>query len=80
MANDLFKKVTEATGLPTELITKELTQIVSSKGIQDDNLTLDDLRAVMAEYLREVILQAKFQFEDGIEVEEEISPEDLGKE
>jgi hypothetical protein len=80
MANELFKKVTDATGLPSDLITKELTQIVNNKGIQSDDLTLDDLRVVMAEYLREVILQAKFKFEDGIEVEEEISPEELGKE
>jgi hypothetical protein len=80
MANELFKKVADATGLPSELITKELTQIVSNKGIQSDDLTLDELRIVMAEYLREVILSAKFKFEDGIEIEEEISPEELGKE
>ena len=53
MANELFKKVAEATGLPSDLITKELTQIVSSKGLQSDDLTLDELRVVMAEYLRE---------------------------
>ncbi len=80
MANELFKKVTDATGLPSDLITKELNQIVNNKGIQSDDLTLDELRVVMAEYLREVILQAKFKFEDGIEMEEEISPEELGKE
>ncbi len=80
MANQLFKDVAEATGLPSELITKELSQIVSNKGIENDNLTLDELRLVMADYLREVILQAKNKFEDGIEIEEEVAPEDLGLE
>jgi hypothetical protein len=80
MANQLFKEITDATGLPTDLITKELSQLVSNKGIENDNLTLDDLRLVMADYLREVILQAKNKFEDGIEIEEEVSPEDLGRE
>ena len=80
MANQLFKDVTEATGLPSELITKELSQLVSNKGIQNDNLTLEELRLVMADYLREVILQAKNKFEDGIEIEEEVAPEDLGRE
>jgi hypothetical protein len=80
MANQLFKDVAEATGLPNDLITKELSQLVSNKGIENDNLTLDELRLVMADYLREVILQAKNKFEDGIEIEEEVAPEDLGRE
>lgn len=80
MSKGLFKEVTDATGLPTDLITKELNEIISSKGIQNEDLTLDDLRLAMADYLREVILHAKNKFEDGLEIEEEISPEDLGKE
>jgi len=80
MANQLFKDVAKATGLPQELITKELAQLVSNKGIENDNLTLDELRLVMADYLREVILQAKNKLEDGIDIEEEVAPEDLGRE
>lgn len=81
MANSLLKEVAKATGLPTDLITKELGQIVSDKGISNqDDLSLEDLRSAMAQYLREVLLHAKNKFEDGVEIEEEISPEDLGQE
>ena len=80
MANQLLKDVAEATGLPQELITKELGQIVNLRGLPTENLTLDELRLAMAEYLREVILHAKNKFENGIEIEEEIPPEELGKE
>jgi hypothetical protein len=80
MANELFKKIAEATGLPNDLITKELNEIVGGKGLQSDEVTLDELRLAMAEYLREVILQAKYKFEDGVEIEEEVPPEELGKE
>ena len=80
MSKGLFKELTEATGLPTELITKELNEIISNKGLQNEDLTLDDLRLAMADYLREVIIQAKNKFEEGLEIEEEILPEDLGKE
>jgi single-stranded DNA-specific DHH superfamily exonuclease len=80
MANQLFKDLAEATGLPQEIITKELNQMVSAKGIQEENLTLDEFRLVMAEYLREVLIQAKNKFEEGIEIEEEVPAEDLKQE
>jgi hypothetical protein len=80
MANELFKKVTDATGLPSELVSNELSQVLSGKGISKDDMTLDDLRLVMADYLREVILHAKDKFEEGVFIEEEIDAADLGAE
>lgn len=80
MGNELFNKVTEATGLPKDLVEQELAQLLNGKGIGQEELTLDELRLALADYLREVILHAKDKFEDGVFIEEEISPEDLGKE
>jgi hypothetical protein len=80
MGNELFKQVVGATGLPSEIMTKELSEVLEGKGFASENVTLDELRLVLADYLREVILHAKDKFEDGICVEEEIDPEDLGKE
>jgi hypothetical protein len=80
MSNQLIKDLTAATGLPDELITKELSQMLNNKGLAGEDLSIDDLRQVMADYLREVIIHAKNKFEDGIEIEEEVRPEDLGKE
>jgi hypothetical protein len=80
VGNELFNKVTEATGLPKELVEQELGKVLTGKGIAQNEVTLDELRLALADYLREVILHAKDEFEDGVYIEEEISPEDLGKE
>jgi hypothetical protein len=80
MSNQLIKDLTAATGLPDELITRELSQLMTNKGLGEQDVTLDDLRHVMADYLREVIIHAKNKFEDGVEIEEEVPPEQLGME
>ena len=79
MGNEIFKTVTKATGLPEDLIRDELGKVLNAKGIARDEVSLDELRAVLAEYLRETILNAKEEFEDGVVVEEEVHPDDLGK-
>ena len=79
MGNELFKSITNATGLPDDLISKELDKVLNQKGIAKDDVTLDELRDVLASYLREVILSAKTEFEEGVWIEDEIKLEDLGK-
>jgi hypothetical protein len=78
--NEIFKTITAATGLPEDLIRRELAKILANKGIAQDEVTMDDLRAALADYLREVILHAKDKFEDGVWIEEVIPPEELGQE
>jgi hypothetical protein len=80
MGNELFKKITDATGLPSELVTQELSKVLMDRGLSSEELTLEGLRAAMADYLREVILHAKDEFEEGVYIEEEIHPNDLGRE
>ncbi|MDZ4677261.1 MAG: hypothetical protein SGI74_07085 [Oligoflexia bacterium] len=82
MGNELFKAVTGATGLPSDLVANELSKVLSNVGIARDEVTLEELRLALAEYLREVIIHAKDKFDEegGIVIEEVISPEDLGKE
>lgn len=79
MGNQLFKSVTGATGLPEDLISKELDKVLSQKGIVRSEVTLDELRDALAGYLREVILSAKDHFEEGVWIEDEVKLEDLGK-
>ena len=80
MGNELFKELAQATGLPSELITTELTRVLAAKGIAKDEVTMDELRQALAAYLRDVILQAKENFEAGVWIEEVIPPEALGQE
>lgn len=77
MANELFKKVIESTGLPLNLIDQELCEILSKKGLDPKDLSEEELRLAMTEYLRQVILLAKERYENGAIIEEEIELEDL---
>lgn len=62
MGDELFKQVTDATGLPNELISAELTRLLERSGIDPQAVTLDDLRRVLAEYVQDVLLSAKSDF------------------
>ena len=61
---DLFDKVTGATGLPNDLITSELEKLVEAAGADRSSLTLEDLRAILADYVQEVLLAAKEEHTD----------------
>jgi hypothetical protein len=77
MGNEVFKSVVQATGLPGDLVEKELETLLIKRGLNSEELSLEDLRATLSEYLKEVILKAKDTFDQGIEIEEEILPEDF---
>lgn len=55
----LLNEVAQATGLPDHLISNELSTLIESAGISAEEMTLDDLRQVLAEYLQDVLVQAK---------------------
>lgn len=59
MGNELLKEVIEATGLPTEWVSKELNQMLLDAGIDPAHLTLDQLRDVLALHIGEALLHAK---------------------
>lgn len=59
MGDDLFGKVTTATGLPPDLIADELARLIERAGVQKSEMTLEDLRQILAEYVQDVLLAAK---------------------
>lgn len=64
MAEKLFDQVTDATGLPSNLVSTELETLIASAGLDKENLTLDDLRIVLANYVQDVLLAAKEKWTD----------------
>lgn len=74
----LFKKIIDSTGLPKDLLTKELTEILSKKGMDPSEVNIEDLREAMSDYLKKIISEAKVQYKQGAIIEEEIEPDDLG--
>ncbi|MBK9293721.1 MAG: hypothetical protein IPM57_04635 [Oligoflexia bacterium] len=77
MGNEVFNSVLEATGLPKELVSRELEGLLAKKGISIKEVTVEDLRGALSEYLRDVILKAKDAFDQGIELEEEVNPNEF---
>ncbi len=59
MGDELFGLVTEATGLPQDMISAELNRILEKAGVQKSSLTLEVLRKILAEYVQDVLLAAK---------------------
>jgi len=53
--NDLFNQVIALSGIPARTIRRELKGILDRKQIDVRNLTIQDLRAVAASYLREIM-------------------------
>ncbi|MBK7845313.1 MAG: hypothetical protein IPJ71_16795 [Bdellovibrionales bacterium] len=57
--SELLKAIAEATGLPTNLILSELKKLVQKEHDPIEQLTLDDLREVLADYLQDILTEAK---------------------
>ncbi len=52
---DLLNQVIQLTGIPADSIRRELKVILDKKNLALEQLTLEQLRAVTASYLREII-------------------------
>lgn len=55
----LIYELSQATGLPDDLIGEELSRIISSAGKSTSDVTLDELREMLASYLQDVLIEAK---------------------
>ena len=53
-SSEILVEVASLTGLPVEWVQTELTQIVKNSGHTPEQLTLEELRASMLEYLEEM--------------------------
>ena len=57
MGNKLFETVVSATGLPEEACRNDFAEVLQKYGKNPDNLTLDELREVIAEFLQDSLLE-----------------------
>lgn len=69
MGQDVLKSLIQATGISEELISPELKSLTDRAGLSVENLTIEDLRLILAEYVQEVLLSAKEQFDSQNSVE-----------
>ena len=61
MGTNLAKTVIAATGLPQDPVEREFNKILERYGKSQENLTLEELREVMAEYLQIVFLEMQVE-------------------
>ena len=55
----LLKVLIESTGLPPEAVERELNRVLAQGNFQKEELTLDDVREILAAYLQDVFVEAK---------------------
>lgn len=60
---DLIHSLIHATGLPEETLTQELENLIRSSGKEVENITIDDIRMLLADYLQDVLLEAQEEFD-----------------
>lgn len=59
MGRELFETLLAGTGLPDQGLRKEMSALMNRHGKSVDALTLDDLREMLADYLQDVLVEAK---------------------
>ncbi len=57
----LISQIVANTGLPEDMMSKELGRILDNAGLKADIVSLDDLRKILAEYAQEVLLSVKVE-------------------
>jgi hypothetical protein len=71
--SELLTEVASLTGLPVDWVESELTQIVKKSGHTPEQLTLEELRASMLEYLEEMNREMNAQEAEGLDLLESLS-------
>lgn len=57
--DELIAKLAQATGLPQPWVESELRQLAEKRGLNPQSLTLEQFRELMAEFLQDILLEAK---------------------
>lgn len=55
----LIQEVCSHTDVPEDLLTTELKSLIEKRDFNEEHLTLDQLREVLAEYLQDILLEVK---------------------
>jgi len=58
----LLKNLIASTGLPAELVESEIQRLLSLANIKAEELTIEDLRAILAIYMQDILLEAKKEY------------------
>lgn len=57
----LLLELAKATGLPEAWVQDELRGLIQKRGLNASQLTMDDLREILGEFMQDTLLKAKAQ-------------------
>jgi hypothetical protein len=60
---DLLREIVLLTGLPEKVVEKDLMKMIAEKGYLAENLTVDQLREILADYMQDALLNLKSEYE-----------------
>lgn len=55
----LIETLIQASGLPPESLSHELERLLDERGIHPSEVTLEDVRLILANYLQDTLVEAK---------------------
>lgn len=70
VGEQLLWDVASATGLPQDIVARELGGLIKKAGLDPARLSLEDLRYILSDYVQDVLLAAKQEFSDAATVQE----------
>ena len=59
---NLLNELIAATGLPKEALKLEMKQLIEQRGAAISEISLDDIRIILVEYLQKTILESKAHY------------------
>ena len=55
----LIRTLIQASGLPPESLSRELERLLARRGLRESDLTLEDVREILASYLQDTLIEAQ---------------------
>lgn len=55
----LLRVLIQSTGLPMDAVEREIKRLLDIRNLKAEDLTLDDVREILASYLQDVLTEAK---------------------
>jgi len=61
MGKKLLQDLAQATGLPDQMVENELSSLVHAAGLTTEEVTLESMREILANYVQDILLAAKLE-------------------
>lgn len=64
MGEALIKQLVNYTELPPEMVEQEFNRLIEKAGLKREEMTLDDVRDLLADFLQDTLIEMKNSYQD----------------